>query len=74
MEVMVIKDSIITHTINGIEVMRYYKPQVGGADIEDYNGNWKDKIGESLKEGYISLQSESHPIEFKNIEILELDY
>lgn len=74
MEVMVIKDSIITHSINGEEVMRYYKPQIGGADIDDYAGNWKDKIGQSLKEGYISLQSESHPIEFKNIEILELDY
>ena len=73
MEVMVIKDSIITHSINGKEVMRYYSPQIGGADIDDYDGNWKDRIGQPLKEGYISLQSESHPIEFKNIEILELD-
>ena len=74
LEVMAIKDSIITHSINGTEVMRYYKPQIGGADIDDYNGDWKNKIGQPLKEGYISLQSESHPIEFKNIEILELDY
>jgi len=28
-------------------------------------------ITEHVKSGYISLQSESHPIEFKNIEILE---
>ena len=30
------------------------------------------KNGQKLSSGYISLQSESHPIEFKNIEILEL--
>lgn len=73
MEVMVIKDSVITHSINGKEVMRYYSPQIGGADLDDYQGDWKNFIGQTLKEGYISLQSESHPIEFKNIELLELD-
>ncbi len=74
LEILVIKDSIITHSINGKEVMRYYQTQIGGADIENYAGNWKDMIGQPLKEGYISLQSESHPIEFKNIELLELDF
>ncbi len=73
MEVMVIKDSIITHSINGTEVMRYYQPQIGGDDMDDYGDTWKNKIGQSLKDGYISLQSESHPVEFRNIEILELD-
>jgi hypothetical protein len=34
---------------------------------------YKDKIGTPLKEGYIALQSESHPIEFKNIMIKEFD-
>ena len=29
--------------------------------------------GKELKQGYISLQSESHPLEFKNIMILQLD-
>lgn len=74
LEVMVIKDSIITHSINGKEVMRYYQPQIGGADIAEYGTDWASKIGMKLTEGYISLQSESHPVEFKNIEILELDH
>jgi hypothetical protein len=26
----------------------------------------------NLTEGYISLQSESHPVEFRNIEVMEL--
>ena len=69
LEILVIQDSIITHKINGKEVMSYSKPQIGG----EYN-TLKTRKGELLKEGYISLQSESHPIEFKNIELLELDY
>ena len=70
-EVEVRNDSIIKHFINGEEVMRYYKPQYGGK--VDYNAeHWKSLEGQPLKEGYISLQSESHPVEFKNIEILEL--
>jgi len=28
--------------------------------------------GKALKTGFISLQSESHPVEFKNIMLLEL--
>jgi hypothetical protein len=30
------------------------------------------KDGTLLKEGYISLQSESHPIEFRKVELLDL--
>ena len=69
LEILVIKDSIITHKINGKEVLTYSKPQIGG----EYN-TLEKRRGEYLKEGYISLQSESHPIEFRNIKLLELDY
>lgn len=69
LEVLVIKDSIITHYVNGEEVLSYSKPQIGG----EYN-TLTEREGEILKDGYISLQSESHPVEFKNIELLELDY
>lgn len=71
-EIEVRNDSIIKHFVNGEEVMRYYKPQYGGGNV-DYNvEHWKSMEGKPLKSGYISLQSESHTIEFKNIEILEL--
>ena len=43
--------------------------KIGGGYLSD---NFTDRIGEPLKEGYISLQSEGHPIEFKNIRIREL--
>ncbi|TGV03510.1 3-keto-disaccharide hydrolase [Flavivirga rizhaonensis] len=71
LEIEVRNDSIIKHLINNEVVFTYTKPQIGGA--VDYNEQfWKRKEGEPLKKGYISLQSESHPVEFKNIELLEL--
>ena len=71
-EIEVKNDSIIKHFINGEEVMRYYKPQYGGGNVNYNLDYWKSMEGKPLKGGYISLQSESHTVEFKNIEILEL--
>ena len=69
LEILVLKDSIITHKINGKKVLTYSKPQIGG----EYN-SLTNKDGEPLVSGYISLQSESHPIEFRNIELMNLDF
>lgn len=73
LEIEVRNDSIVSHRINGVEVFRYYKLQYGfgGVSLEDED-YWKSLEGQPLKKGYISLQSESHPVEFKNIELLEL--
>lgn len=65
-EIEVHHDSLISHKINGLKVISYSKPIFGG----QFNTVFKE--GNPVKSGYISLQSESHPIEFKNIEILEL--
>ena len=70
-EVVVNKDSI-THFIDGKAVIQYSMPTIGGEFLETTSKEIQSKDGEILKRGYISLQSESHPIEFKNIEILEL--
>ena len=64
--------NILSTFINGEEVMRYNNPQFGGGNVNYNLEYWESKSGEPLKSGYISLQSESHPVEFKNIEILEL--
>ena len=68
LEILVLNDSLISHMINGQEVISYSKPIIGGQF-----STFPDREGEILKSGYISLQSESHPIEFKNIELLELE-
>ena len=71
-EISVMNDSIISHKINNETVMSYSKPQIGGGQVNFGMELWKTKEGEPLKKGFISLQSESHPVEFRNIEILEL--
>ena len=71
-EVVVLGDSLIRHIVNGKEVFSYEKPQVGGGNVsgqETVFGN----PGQLLERGTISLQSESHPVEFRNIQLLNLE-
>lgn len=70
-EVMVLGDSVIKHIVNGDTVLVYQKPQIGGGNVDHFDPAFKPD-GKLLKEGYISLQSESHPVEFRKVEILEL--
>lgn len=71
-EVLVLGDSVVKHFANGVEVLSYEKPQVGGGNVDNQEIVF-GKPGMLLKRGTISLQSESHPVEFKNIEILNLE-
>ena len=70
-EVLVLGDSIIKHIVNGDTVLTYNKPQVGGGVVSGFDPAVK-KDGQPLSSGYISLQSESHPIEFRKVEIMDL--
>jgi hypothetical protein len=71
-EVIVLGDSIIKHIVNGDTVLTYTKPQIGGGVVNDYDTAVK-KDGQLLSSGYIALQSESHPVEFRKVEILNLE-
>jgi hypothetical protein len=71
-EVWVLGDSLVRHMVNGQEVMIYQKPQIGGGSVNGQETKWGTP-GLMLQKGTISLQSESHPVEFKNIELLELE-
>lgn len=71
-EVVVLGDSLIKHVVEGDTVLSYTKPQIGGGVVSGYY-DWAKKDGTLLKEGYISLQSESHPVEFRKVEVLNLE-
>lgn len=71
-EVLVLGDSIIKHIVNGDTVMTYAKPQIGGGVVTGFDPAVK-KDGTLLTGGYISLQSESHPVEFRKVEIIDLE-
>jgi len=61
----------IKHFINGEQVMEYEQPQLDPKDKDAAKilEKAKEKL---LSEGTISLQSESHPVEFRKVEIKQL--
>jgi hypothetical protein len=61
----------IVHRVNGETVLRYEKPQMGGGNVAGYDPAVK-RDGEILTGGSISLQAESHPVEFRKVELLNL--
>ena len=70
-EVEVHGDKVIKHIVDGETVLEYTSPQL---DPRDANARKliKDENNLLLSKGYISLQSESHPVEFRKVEIMEL--
>lgn len=70
-EVLVLGDSLVRHSVNGHTVLEYSKPQIGGGTVSHFDPAVKQD-GKPLTEGYIALQSESHPIDFRKVEILSL--
>lgn len=70
-ELLVYGDSLVKHIINGKTVLEYTKPQMGGGVVNGYDPEIF-KPGKPLKEGFIALQSEGQPIDFRNIKIRNL--
>ena len=70
-EIIVLGDSLITHIINGDTVLRYSQPQIGGGVVNRFDPAIKQD-GKLLSEGFIALQSEGQPIDFRNIRLLNL--
>jgi hypothetical protein len=68
---LVLGDSVITHIIEGDTVISYTRPQY------DEQDSWVKKAGyrggDLIGSGYISLQSESHPVDFRNVRLLNLE-
>jgi hypothetical protein len=62
----------VIHRVNGQEVLAYEQPQLDDKDA-DAAPLLKAGAPKLLNEGFISLQSESHPIEFRKVEILVLE-
>jgi hypothetical protein len=70
-EVEVCGDSIIKHIIDGHTVIEYSKPQLDDRDPSFQKLLPADK-NILLKKGTISLQAESHPVDFRKVELLNM--
>lgn len=61
----------VIHRINGEVVLEYEKPQLD--DSDSFSQHLMEQgFPRMLSEGYIALQAESHPVEFRNIELMRL--
>ena len=70
-EALVLGSERIVHSVNGQAVIEYGNLVVGGEEVNGHRPDMK-RDGELLGSGYIALQSESHPIQFRRVEILNL--
>ncbi|MHA7128048.1 3-keto-disaccharide hydrolase [Algoriphagus namhaensis] len=70
-ELIVYRDSIIHHLVNGDTVLTYTQPQIGGGVANRFDPEIKID-GAPLSSGYIGLQSEGQGVLFREILIREL--
>lgn len=64
-----VKDGMITHFVNGEEILSYANPTYNPENETSKSLMTGDD--NKVKGGYVSLQSNSHPIDFRSIELME---
>lgn len=71
-EVVVHGDELVQHIMEGQVVLEYTRPQMGGGNVAPVDPKIKVD-GTPLTGGYISIQAETAPIDFRKIELLNLE-
>jgi len=69
-EMVILGDSLMHHIVQGDTVLTYSRPIIGGGHKPE---GYPVPDGTPVKSGYIALQAESHPLEFRKVELLRLD-
>lgn len=72
-EVLVLGDHLIRHIVDGVTVLEYTKPQIGGGNASPTDPSVKVD-GTPLTGGYIAIQAETAPTEFRKIEIMSMEH
>lgn len=70
-EALVLGGERIVHFVNGEPVIEYGGTTYGGGAVSGHRPGMKPD-SEPLAAGYIALQSEGHPIQFRRVELLNL--
>jgi hypothetical protein len=71
-EVVVHGGEIVKHVVEGQTVLEYTKPQIGGGAAQPTDPAVKVD-GTLLSSGFIALQAETAPIDFRKVELLNLE-
>jgi hypothetical protein len=70
-EAIVLGDSVVKHIVEGDTVLTYQKPQMGGGAANGLTPGVM-REGALLTQGYIALQAETAPIDFRKVELKNL--
>jgi len=70
-EVLVLGGDRVVHLVNGEPVIEYISLTYGGGAVSGHLPEMKPD-GEPVASGFIALQSESHPIQFRRVALLNL--
>jgi hypothetical protein len=71
-EVEIHGDELVKHIVEGATVLEYTKPQMGGGSVAPVDPAVKID-GTPMTGGYISIQAETAPTDFRKIEVLNLE-
>ena len=71
-EVLVHGDELVRHMVGGRTVLEYSKPQIGGGGANPIDPAVKID-GTPMTGGYIALQAETAPTDFRKVELLNLE-
>jgi hypothetical protein len=71
-EVLVHGDELVRHMVEGQTVLEYTKPQIGGGNVAPVDPAIKID-GKPMTSGYIALQAETAPADFRKVELLNLE-
>ena len=71
-EVEVLGNRRVRHYIDGVMVLEYQRPQLDPNDVDAKKIISKRDGEVMLNRGWIALQAESHPVDFRNIQIMPL--
>ncbi|SFT86888.1 protein of unknown function [Algoriphagus locisalis] len=69
---IVLGNGDVHHLVGKDTVLSYTKSQMGGGNVNPVDPKVKVD-GQMITGGWISLQSESHPIDFRTVRIIDLD-
>ncbi|MFY9154121.1 MAG: DUF1080 domain-containing protein [Prolixibacteraceae bacterium] len=69
-EIIVDGSKSISHVLEGDTVLHCSMPQIGGDLLPE---NFTEPSGTILDRGYIALQAEGQPIEFRKVELMKLE-
>ncbi len=70
-EALVLGDERIVHYVGGEAVLEYARPTTGGGVVSGHDESLL-RAGARLPGGFIALQSEGHPIQFRRVELVDL--